>query len=186
MPEKKTPTISQYFKSVTDPRRENRRHKLIDIITISICAVICNADNYEQNYEFGIAKSKWLKKFLQLPHGNNEKNIDLESLYDYVDKNKLKTYEGIMLPCIGEFLMNFDDDHITEAEDWIKKSIEFHKKNGMRWYLGKDYALYAELVKRKGDPLKAKEKLGKSIEILTDCGADGWVEKYEKELAELS
>ncbi len=25
--------------------------------------------------------------------------------------------------------------------------------------------------------------LGKAIEILKECGADGWVEKYEKELA---
>lgn len=27
---------------------------------------------------------------------------------------------------------------------------------------------------------------GKIIEILKECGADGWVEKYEKELAALS
>ena len=49
--------------------------------------------------------------------------------------------------------------------------------------LGKDYALYAELFKRKGDRLKAQENLGKAIEIFKECGADGWVEKYEKELA---
>ncbi len=30
---------------------------------------------------------------------------------------------------------------------------------------------------------KARENLGKAIEILEGCGADGWVEKYEKELA---
>jgi len=28
--------------------------------------------------------------------------------------------------------------------------------------------------------------LGKFIKILRECGADGWVEKYEKELAALS
>ena len=50
------PTINRYFENITDPRRENKRHKLIDIITIAICAVICNADNYEQIYEFGKAK----------------------------------------------------------------------------------------------------------------------------------
>ena len=31
----------------------------------------------------------------------------------------------------------------------------------------------------------SRENLNKSIEILKDCGADGWVEKYEKELASL-
>jgi len=37
----------------------------------------------------------------------------------------------------------------------------------------------------KRDGLKAQENLGKAIEILKECGADGWVEKYEKELATL-
>jgi hypothetical protein len=46
--------------------------------------------------------------------------------------------------------------------------------------------LYAKLFKRKGELLKAKENLNKAIEILKECGADGWVEKYEKELAVIS
>jgi hypothetical protein len=51
----------------------------------------------------------------------------------------------------------------------------------MMFELGKAYALYADLFKRKGEKLKAQENLGKAIEILKECGADGWVEKYEKE-----
>jgi hypothetical protein len=46
-----------------------------------------------------------------------------------------------------------------------------------------DYVLRAELCKRKNDFSKAKKNLGKSIEILNECGADGSVEKFEKELA---
>jgi hypothetical protein len=53
------------------------------------------------------------------------------------------------------------------------------------FWLGKDYALYAELFKRKGNRLKAQENLGKAIEILKECGADGWVTKAEKELGTL-
>ena len=37
-----------------------------------------------------------------------------------------------------------------------------------------------------GDHLKAKENLGKAIKILKECGADGWVEKFENELAAIS
>jgi hypothetical protein len=55
----------------------------------------------------------------------------------------------------------------------------------MIWHLARDYALYAELFKRKEDFPKAQENLTKAIEIFKECGADGWVEKYEKELAEL-
>ena len=34
--------------------------------------------------------------------------------------------------------------------------------------------------------INAKENLNKAIEIYKECGADGWVEKAEKELASTS
>ena len=49
----------------------------------------------------------------------------------------------------------------------------------------RDYGTYAEIYQRKGDTAKARENLSKAIEILKECGADGWVKKYKKELAEL-
>ena len=67
MAQTEIPTINRYFENIADPRRENKRHKLIDIITIAICAVICNANHYDEIYEFGKAKYKWFKKFLKLP-----------------------------------------------------------------------------------------------------------------------
>jgi phage tail tape-measure protein len=91
-----------------------------------------------------------------------------------------------MAKCIGHILMNIDDDHMSEAENWIQKAIEADQRNGMNFNLGNDYALYAEWFKRKGDRSKARENLGKAIGILQECGADGWVEKYEKELAAIS
>jgi len=39
-------------------------------------------------------------------------------------------------------------------------------KKDMMFHLGNEYALYGELFKRRGDPLKAKEKLSKAIETL--------------------
>ena len=73
-----------------------------------------------------------------------------------------------------------------KAEDWIKKTIETDKKNGFIFFLGQDYSRYAEFYKRRGDLKKAKEKLNKAMEIMRKSGADGWVEKYEKQLAALS
>ena len=55
---------------MSDPRVErSRRHKLIDIITIAICAVICGADTWVDIESYGRAKVKWLKRFLELPNG---------------------------------------------------------------------------------------------------------------------
>jgi tetratricopeptide (TPR) repeat protein len=114
---------------------------------------------------------------------NNEKDTALESMYRYVYKNKAKYQDGWMSRYIGEILSNIDNHHRSEAEDWIRKAIEADKRNGMAFHLGRDYALYAELFKRKGDLTKTKENLSQAIEIFKECGADGWVDKYEKELS---
>ena len=44
---------------------------------------------------------------------------------------------------------------------------------------------HAELLKRKGDLSEAKEDLNTAIEILKECGADGWVKKYQEALARM-
>jgi len=39
--------IEEYFGKVKDPRKERTKdHKLIDIITIAICGVICGAEGW--------------------------------------------------------------------------------------------------------------------------------------------
>ncbi|MBA7696329.1 hypothetical protein ES703_104976 [subsurface metagenome] len=117
---------------------------------------------------------------------NNEKDIEPRSLYGYVAKNKTKIYDGSMRRYIGEILLSIDDQHMSEAEEWIKKAIESDKRNGAMWNLGMDHAICAELFKRKGDRSKAKENFCKAIETFKECGADGWAEKAEQELATLS
>jgi hypothetical protein len=52
--------------------------------------------------------------------------------------------------------------------------------------LGINFAFYSELFKQKGDRQKVGECLDKTTEILKECGDDGWVNKYQKELALLS
>jgi class 3 adenylate cyclase/tetratricopeptide (TPR) repeat protein len=125
----------------------------------------------------GLARSKVM---------NKEKEVDLESLHAYSRNYKLKVYEGWFQRYIGEILLNIDDHHISEAEHWIQKAIETDQRNRTMYQLGKDYAVNADLFKRKGDRIKVQGNLGKAIEIFKECGADGWVEKYQKELATLS
>jgi class 3 adenylate cyclase/tetratricopeptide (TPR) repeat protein len=127
--------------------------------------------------KIGLARSKVM---------NREKDVNLESLYVHSKNNNVKAFEGSMARYIGGILLNLDGPKISEAEHWIQKAIEADQRNRMMFHLGKDYALYAELFKRRGNGLKAQENLGKAIEILKECGADGWVGKYEKELAKLS
>lgn len=62
--------LSEYFGGMADPRRDHtRRHLLLDIIVIGICAVLSGADDFEAMAAYGVAKEEWLRKFLVLPNG---------------------------------------------------------------------------------------------------------------------
>jgi hypothetical protein len=39
---------------------------------------------------------------------------------------------------------------------------------------------------RQGETFKAKEQLGRAIDIYKECGADGWVTRAEVEMAKIS
>ncbi len=47
----------------------SKRHLLIDIITLTLCAVIGGAETWEDIEFYGNCKYKWFKKFLKLPNG---------------------------------------------------------------------------------------------------------------------
>jgi predicted transposase YbfD/YdcC len=61
--------LVEHFAELDDPRADNRRHLLIDILVIAICAAICGADGWEDIELFGEAKERWFRAFLELPHG---------------------------------------------------------------------------------------------------------------------
>lgn len=64
-----TAKIPRPFLDMPDPRRDNHKHRLIDILTIALFAVICGCDGWVAVEEYARAKESWLKTFLQLPHG---------------------------------------------------------------------------------------------------------------------
>ena len=69
MPEN-TISIQQVFADLEDPRVVGRTaHKLIDIIVVALCAIVCGAEGWVENELFGEAKEDWLRQFLDLPNG---------------------------------------------------------------------------------------------------------------------
>ena len=63
-------TLLDHFAKLTDPRIDRtKEHKLIDILTIAICGMICGADNWVAMEQYGHSKQEWLEQFLELPNG---------------------------------------------------------------------------------------------------------------------
>lgn len=62
--------IRDHFATLPDPRVDRaKRHDLLAIVTIALCAVICGADSWVAVERFGHAKRSWLETRLPLPNG---------------------------------------------------------------------------------------------------------------------
>ena len=58
------------FAQLTDPRVDRTRaHRLLDILVIGICTLLCGGESFNDMEDFGAAKHEWFKTFLELPNG---------------------------------------------------------------------------------------------------------------------
>ncbi len=63
-------TLAEHFGSLEDPRATHLTdHKLIEVIIIAICGVICGAETWTDIELFGNERQEWLKEFLELKNG---------------------------------------------------------------------------------------------------------------------
>lgn len=73
------------FKGLEDPRREKRTwHPLLSIIGISLLAVLCGADHWEQIEVYARSKQRWLESFLDLPFGIPSHDT-IERVFEHLD-----------------------------------------------------------------------------------------------------
>jgi predicted transposase YbfD/YdcC len=65
-----TDRLLNHFESLEDPRTPYLiEHRLLDIIGLTICAVVCGAESWVEVEAYGQSKEGWLKTFLALPSG---------------------------------------------------------------------------------------------------------------------
>ena len=63
-------TVGVHFGDLPLPMVDRtKRHELMDIVAIALCAVICGADNWVDIEVFGNSKRQWFARFLNLPNG---------------------------------------------------------------------------------------------------------------------
>jgi predicted transposase YbfD/YdcC len=63
-------SIASYFQSLSDPRHtRNRKHLLVDVVVIAICAMVSGSDGPTAIHRWAANRFDWLKQFLPLPNG---------------------------------------------------------------------------------------------------------------------
>lgn len=62
--------FAPFFESLTDPRMERtRRHSLLNVLILAVCATLGNADGWADIERFSKAKLDFFRTFLDLPNG---------------------------------------------------------------------------------------------------------------------
>lgn len=82
--------IAYHFGSLRDPRLNRRkRHQLLDIIVVALCAVLCGAKDWQQVESFGKARLAWLRRFLLLD-GGIPSHDTFERVFDLLEPRALQ------------------------------------------------------------------------------------------------
>lgn len=151
-----------------------------------------SAENYRQaidNLEHNCVIPSWvnLSRFAiaKMNAVKKEPIAEFDSLAGYADNNKAKIWDGWIYRNFAEILLNIGDQHTTAAEDWINKAIKADSTNGTRLNLGRNFTLYAELYRRRGQQDDAVTALNTAIEVFKKCGADGFLKRAEEDLASI-
>jgi predicted transposase YbfD/YdcC len=57
------------FRKVSDPRADNARHELLEVLVIALAGVLCGAEGGSDMAQFGRSKEDLLRRILRLEHG---------------------------------------------------------------------------------------------------------------------
>jgi predicted transposase YbfD/YdcC len=102
----------KFFESVPDFRvNRKKRHKLGDILILSLCAVLSGADDFEDMQIYGKQKEEFLRTFLELPNGIPSHDT-INRVYNRLDKDKfadcLHRWSSELLDFIDYYQINID------------------------------------------------------------------------------
>lgn len=102
--------VGTYFESLSDPRHtRNRKHLLVDIMVIAICAIISNAEGPTAIHRWAKAHATWLGTILRLPNGIPSRD------------------------CIRRLLIALKPEAFQKCfEAWVKDSVEIDTGGGKR------------------------------------------------------
>ena len=162
--------IETHFGSLRDPRAAHSiLHKLMDILIITICAVICGADNFVEIAEYGKDKEEWLKTFLELENGIPSVDT-FERLFARLKPEALQVcfiswMEAVHESTEGEFI-NVDGKTLRGAKEAGNKRSLIHMVSV--WSASQHLVLGQKKVDEKSNEITAIPSLLKMLS-LRDC-----------------
>lgn len=164
--------LHKFFGQIYDPRIDRKRkHLLIDIIILTVIAVISGADSWDSIEAFGKAKQDFLKRFLKLPggipsHDTINRVISMirsdrfEQLFiQWVESLKSKEFDNTSF----KEVIALDGKTLRGSKDSFHQKRPIHIVNA--WACSNGLALGQSTVDGKTNEIKAIPELLKLLDI---------------------
>lgn len=159
--------LLRFFEELEDPRMDRTKlHSLSDILIITICAVICGADEWTEIELFGKSKRKWFKTFLALPNGIPSHDT-FGRVFSRLDPKQLEKcfqrWMAAMAECTGGQLIAIDGKTIRRSFNKADHKAAIHMVSA--WSETNSLVLGQLSTDEKSNEIKAIPQLLKLLDI---------------------
>lgn len=159
--------LLRFFDELQDPRMDRTKlHALSDILVITICAVICGADEWTEVELFGQSKHNWFKTFLVLPNGipSHDTFGRVFSLLDPIQLEQcFQRWMGAMAECTGGQLIAIDGKTIRRSFEKADHKAAIHMVSA--WSETNSLVLGQLATDKKSNEITAIPRLLKMLDI---------------------
>jgi predicted transposase YbfD/YdcC len=106
METEKLAAMVEVFEGLEDWRSaQQTRHRLSELLTVAVCAVLSGADDFAEISQWGRAKLAWLRGFLRLDYGVASPDT-FERVFALLDPKQFeqafRTWVGAIIPALGK------------------------------------------------------------------------------------
>ena len=167
MPHQATASINHHFSTISDPRLDRKkRHKLSDIFFISLCAMICGAEDWVAIELFGKSKEAWFTEVLGLNHGIPSHDT-FGKVFAMIDTEQFSTcfsnwVKDIAKLSAGEVIA-IDGKSLRRSLDRSTKKAAIHMVSA--WATQNQLVLGQQRVDHKSNKITAIPKLLMQLDI---------------------
>lgn len=159
--------FADYFSELPDPRLDRqKRHSLMEILFVAVCAVICGATSFVDMADFGKAKIDWLKERLDLEYGIPSHDT-FGRVFSLIDPEAFRAcfidWTQAISEAVGGDMIAFDGKTLRHSFDTATGLSAIHVMNA--WSSANDFCLGQMKVDGKSNEITAMPILLKMMDI---------------------
>ena len=160
-------SFADHFSELPDPRLDRqKRHPLMEILFIAVCAVICGATSFVDMADFGKAKMDWLKERLDLEYGIPSHDT-FGRVFSLIDPEAFRAcfidWTQSISEAVGGDIIAFDGKTLRQSFDTATGMSAIHVMNA--WSNANDFCLGQMKVDGKSNEITAMPALLKMMDI---------------------